>query len=252
MEFAGYVHQLESLYLSSGGIVARPRPIADLLPDVPRRILIIAPHPDDECLMAGLALRAREEVRAEVSVLPYTFGSDPARQAARRSELVAALSVLGFELVDPRDPSTFFALSEREILRALDSVSPDLVILPHSDDLHPTHVRCSNESRSAVLRHQNQQQIPITILESEYWHPIREPNLLVPLPASIVAIMGEALMRHQGEIQRNPYHLSLPAWLMDQERRGTERVQGMGSKPRSPSQFSQLYRLTRITSEAGS
>jgi hypothetical protein len=30
---------------------------------------------------------------------------------------------------------------------------------------------------------------------------------------------------HRGEIERNPYHLRLPAWMMDNVRRGSEIIQ---------------------------
>jgi LmbE family N-acetylglucosaminyl deacetylase len=200
--------------------------------------------------MSGIALRAKHELGAEVWVLPFSFGSRLERQAERSAELDQALRVLGFHRVQAHS-NGLGELSHGQILSVLDSLHPDCVILPHSEDFHPTHIRCAKAARSAVVQHVESSGSAIALLETEYWQPMLHPNLLIPLPASIVKIMGEALLQHQGEISRNPYHLTLPAWLMDQERRGSERVNGAGGKSPQPSVFSQLYRFTRITSEAG-
>ena len=47
-------------------------------------------------------------------------------------------------------------------------------------------------------------------------------------------------MEHKGEVSRNPYHLRLPAWYMDQVRRGSERVLGAGTEA-ATAVFGQLY-----------
>jgi hypothetical protein len=102
-------------------------------------------------------------------------------------------------------------------------------------------------TKRALRRHVNRQSAPVILLESEYWHALHDPNLRVPLSAQTVIRMGEGLLRHQGEVARNPYHLSLPAWLMDQERRGTELVDGLGGTSSDPAVFSQLYRMSILT-----
>ena len=53
-----------------------------------------------------------------------------------------------------------------------------------------------------------------------------------------------ALVCHQGEIARNPYHLSLPARLMHNACRGAEITQFGGEKLDFP--IAELYRLSRI------
>ena len=259
MDFAAYIDQWESLYLSFGGSAPAPAPLRSVLAAVPKRILIIPPHPDDECLMAGLALRAREEAGSEVLVLSFGYGSLESRRKERRREQDEALRVLGFDRFEPQgaslagDPS---GLSHGQILSALEAVNPDAVIIPHGEDFHPTHMRCSKAARSAAWQHVENTGNPLVLYETEYWQPMLHPNLLLPLPSTVVKRMGAALACHSGEISRNPYHLTLPAWLMDQERRGSERVYGPGTRPAQSSIFSQLYRCTPVsnglTSEASS
>jgi N-acetylglucosamine malate deacetylase 1 len=59
-----------------------------------------------------------------------------------------------------------------------------------------------------------------------------------------LADMMAATTFHVGEVKRNPYHLLLPAWLMDNVRRGSEVAGGQGGAAPDFS-FAALYRLSR-------
>ena len=70
------------------------------------------------------------------------------------------------------------------------------------------------------------------------------PNLMVESSAADVGDLVAALSLHVGEVARNAYHLRLPAWMMDNVRRGAELVGGQGgAAPRFT--FATLYRLRR-------
>ena len=56
--------------------------------------------------------------------------------------------------------------------------------------------------------------------------------------------MMAALSCHVGEVQRNPYHLLVPAWMQDNVRRGGELVGGQGGAAPDFT-FATLYRLRR-------
>ena len=248
MTFHHYVEQIESLYQNHGGQVPSVLPpLQDRVTGSLSRILIIAPHPDDECLMAGLALRAKRELGAEVAVLPFSFGSATQRRLPREIELTRALAVLGFDLWNPRPPGTHEELTEPELTTAFESFRPDAILIPHESDAHPTHIRCSKAAKKAAERFCSLHQVTLSVFESEYWQSMEDPNLLIPLNSELVSTLGEALIHHVGEVNRNPYHLTLPAWYMDQERRGRERVYGLGSRHAFQSLFSQLYRFYSIT-----
>ncbi|MFX8262361.1 hypothetical protein ABTL46_21145, partial [Acinetobacter baumannii] len=53
-----------------------------------------------------------------------------------------------------------------------------------------------------------------------------------------------ALSFHVGEVARNPYHLSLPAWMIDNVRRGGELINKQGRAVPDYS-FATLYRVRR-------
>ena len=78
----------------------------------PRRILILAPHPDDEIVACGIAARRTGAAGAKISVLYLTTGVPPgetawpwnrrgyaARVARRREEARAAAALFGFRPV---------------------------------------------------------------------------------------------------------------------------------------------------------
>ena len=63
-------------------------------------------------------------------------------------------------------------------------------------------------------------------VETEFWGAMDAPNLMVESSAADVADLVAALSLHVGEVARNAYHLRLPAWMIDNVRRGAELVGG--------------------------
>ena len=70
------------------------------------------------------------------------------------------------------------------------------------------------------------------------------PNLMVESTVEDVADLVAATSFHAGEVQRNPYHLRLPAWMQDNVRRGSEIVGGQGGTAPSFT-FATLYGVRR-------
>lgn len=201
-------------------------------------ILILAPHPDDECLMGLLPLRLQTECGFQAWVVPATLGSRVERQAARKQELAAACRVLGFRLrfLTTRDPV-------RELRDRLDDLQPAAVFLPHAQDGHPTH-RATYRLGIAAM---DVSRMPVHhVVETEYWHPLTHPNLMVAARKSQLAALRRALACHAGEIARNDYAARLPAWMSDNVRRGTELLGGMGTAAPGMAHAT-LYRARRRT-----
>jgi hypothetical protein len=79
------------------------------------------------------------------------------------------------------------------------------------------------------------------IVETEYWGAIADPNLAIESSLEDVADLMAATAFHVGEVERNPYHLRLPAWMADNVRRGGELVGSVGGTAPSFT-FATLYR----------
>src|SRR3954471_15811245 len=83
-----------------GGFPKCPRP--QLAPDAPK-VLIFSPHPDDEVIIGGLALRMMRELGWNVINVAVTQGSNKARQAERWKELQNCCDYVGFGLIATRE-----------------------------------------------------------------------------------------------------------------------------------------------------
>lgn len=239
-------HQAKGNTLPLGGFIPpRRRKIRVQAP----RALIFSPHPDDECIIGGLAYRLLNELGFRVVNIAVTLGSRAERRDERWSELCAACQYLGFELepagscglekvtlasraVDPTSWKTKVA-ALREVLHRH---RPSVVFVPHDDDWNQTHLGVHALVLDALAG------FSCLVIETEFWGAMRTPNLMVEISDNDVADLMAALSFHAGEVRRNPYHLVLPAWMQDNARRGTELVGGQGGK--SPGfQFATLYRL---------
>jgi N-acetylglucosamine malate deacetylase 1 len=233
-----------------GGFPSPSRPA--IAADAPRA-LIFSPHPDDECIIGGLALRLRREAGLRVVNVAVTQGSNKARQAARWDELTAACGYLGFDLVATApgglervnvttrdaDPAHWSA-SVEVIARLLAEQRPAVIFFPHATDWNSSHVGTHHLLVDALSR-----QAPAftcRVVETEFWGAMATPNLMVESSIDDVAEMMAALSFHVGEVQRNPYHLLVPAWMQDNVRRGGELVGGQGGAAPDFS-FCTLYRL---------
>ena len=254
MDFARYVESFQSLYLTAKNASVPVLP--DLSSSVtfrPKRILILAPHPEDECLMSGFAIRAQSAFQSEVVVVPFSYGSKVERRAARKVELAHALKILEFNLLDPRiKTESDEELTVAEFRIALKSFNPDVVLSMHLNDGHPVHIRSAKLAQKALQDYASDSKQTIHWLQSEFWQSMDKPNLLIPLSAAEIAKMGDALSAHVGEVSRNPYHLTLPAWSMEQVRRGSEMcVDETGARISGAKKddyvFGQIYRIEKIS-----
>src|SRR5882724_7617427 len=75
-----------------------PTPQPELAANAPK-VLIFSPHPDDECVSGGLALRLLREARMRVVNVLVTQGSNVERRAERLREAEAAARFLGYDLL---------------------------------------------------------------------------------------------------------------------------------------------------------
>lgn len=237
-----------------GGFPPAPRP--EIAPDAPRA-LFFAPHPDDETISGGLALRLLREARFRVVDVVVTQGSNKERQAGRLAELRAACAYLGFE-VQTTGPQGLERVTTKTrqsdqahwqgmvqvIADLLVRQQPKVIIFPHERDWNGTHIGVHHLVMDALRR------LPADFscytAETEFWGAMDDPNLAVELSVADLADLITGTSFHVGEVKRNPYHLLLPAWMMDNVRRGAELVGGQGGA--APHfQFAVLHRIRKWT-----
>ncbi|QLH40060.1 MAG: PIG-L family deacetylase [Defluviicoccus sp.] len=214
--------------------------------------LIFAPHPDDESLTGALALRLARQCGMRVLVVPVTFGSRTDRRAERMRELHEACAWLGFGVV-PTGPAGFGAVTPaarqsdpQTWARAVQAAAliiadqrPAIIFAPHAADRHPAHIGTHHLVLDALAA--LSADFRCRLIETEYWAQMADPNLMVESSVEDVADLVAAVSLHRGEVARSSYHLSLPAWMIDNVRRGTELVGGFRAEA-PPCVFATLYR----------
>ncbi|HXI13629.1 MAG TPA: PIG-L family deacetylase [Thermoanaerobaculia bacterium] len=181
------------------------------------KVLIIAPHPDDEVIGCGglIALLRREKRSVQTIVVTDGAAADPEQSSAayresREQECVAGLAVVG------ADAPRFLQLPDRSlshsdpslrdaIARILNEVRPDLLLVPSPVEIHPDHeavsrVVCELIQSEPSLR----ASMPVCrILFYEVSQPIR-PNLLVDITA-VAEEKFRAVATHQSQTRLRDY-----------------------------------------------
>ncbi len=159
--------------MALNGIMAGAQPSSE--PGTPptfsaqTRLLVVAPHPDDETIATGLLLQQVRAVGGEVGILLLTSGDNnpwPQRWLERRvwigaadrqrwgrrrhAEMLQALQSLevppgGLQSLDWPDMGVTDALLQSDnaavaaVAAAIDRFGPNLVAMPGLDDRHPDH-----------------------------------------------------------------------------------------------------------------
>jgi LmbE family N-acetylglucosaminyl deacetylase/GT2 family glycosyltransferase len=129
--------------------------------DLPKRILVVAPHPDDEVFGCGGMLAWHGQLGATVRILVLSDGAagDPGHRdehivETRRRESLAAGRVLGladYRFLDLRDGQLGNVPDlHARIARELAEFEPELVYGPSPQELHPDH-RAASRALIAAL-----------------------------------------------------------------------------------------------------
>ena len=238
--------------LPLGGL--KPPRTTKIAPEAPRA-LIFSPHPDDEVIIGGLPLRLLREMRMNVINVAVTQGSSKARQAERWKELNACCDYIGFNLQQLGDSGLEginlkgrlenrrqWNDSVEQIAAVLTRYQPRIIFFPHDDDWNSTHIGTHHLVIDALERMNGP--FSCYAVETEFWGAMDMPNLMVESSEEDVADLISALSFHVGEVKRNPYHVRMAAWMMDNVRRGGELVGGQGGA--APDfLFATLYRLSK-------
>ncbi len=249
-EYVRFAREGKSYQL--GGFAPLPHPA--IAKDAPK-VLIFSPHPDDEVIIGGIALRLLREMKWNVINIAVTQGSNKERQPERLAELKACCDCIGFGLqttipgglekvtvkTREQDPA-HWAKSVKVIADILAEHKPRVILFPHDNDWNSSHIGTHYLVMDAL------KSLPADFecyaVETEFWGAMSSPNLMVEISGQDLADLITALTFHVGEVKRNPYHLSLPAWMQDNVRRGGEVVGGQGGE--APDfVFATLYRLRK-------
>ena len=189
----------EGQYLAA---VGRKLPAAE-------RVLVFAPHPDDEIIGCGGAMALLRGGGAEVTVVIVTDGarggSDrenlPARRAAESRQAAAVLGVSAPLFWNYPDRGLVYGeeLIER-IAAQVRGSGADLVFLPAPTEIHPDHQSLALAGAEAVRRLAGR----IHVAFCEIGAPLSNPNLLIDI-TPVQKRKREALTCFASQLREQPY-----------------------------------------------
>ena len=160
------------------------------LPPAPR-VLVLAPHPDDEIFGCGGAIKLLQQRGSTIEVIVLTDGAGNAysddRQAislTRQAETNAALALLGVK------PAQFWNLRDRSLIYddswslRLESFiqDVDLVFAPSPSEIHPDHYATAKGTLSAMRSMARQNRFVPNLMLYEVGVPLM-PNFLLDITA---------------------------------------------------------------------
>lgn len=156
-----------------------------------KRVLILAPHPDDEIFGCGGAAFLYRQQGIEVDVVVVTDGASNAQAderpqifATRQTETNAALALLGVS------PATFWGLHDRganaapglplRMAELLNSQMFDVVFTPSLREIHPDHKACTHALLATLEQSQARGTPMPTVMFYEVGVPL-QPNCLIDI-----------------------------------------------------------------------
>jgi len=167
---------------SAGPLVATDIEIVRELP--PQRVLVMAPHPDDEIIGPGGCLAHHVEAGSEVTVAYLTdgggiHGDREALVECRRREAEAVGRMMGFQQVFWSYPDTRLdpKLAEADLRRLLDRLRPDSIFLTSCFERHVDHYAAN----ALLARALEDSDSAATIWAFEVWDSLPSPSCVVDI-----------------------------------------------------------------------
>lgn len=173
----------------------------------PKRVLVFAPHPDDDILGCGGTLHLLSKT-ASVCVVLVTDGSGAGELPSgtdkiRQLEFESALNLLGISQLKYLDqPDGFFnptASLRKSLIDILQTVEPDWVFLPAGFDYHRDHILISKFVSETVMALSPR----TTLIEYETSAPLQATHLVNI--TDVFDLKIAALKRHETALRYGDY-----------------------------------------------
>jgi LmbE family N-acetylglucosaminyl deacetylase len=162
-----------------------------------QRVLVVAPHPDDEVIAVGGNLALHQRLGSEVLTL-FVTQDDPAATVVRKGEAERVARLLGFDHRFLPFPQGSISLHEpaltRMIADAIRSFSPDVIYCPFPGDHHRDHQATTASTGAAVAETRYKGDVWCYELWSCLW-----PNIGIDI-SSVVDIKRDAINCYASQV----------------------------------------------------
>lgn len=202
------------------------------------RIMVFAPHPDDDVLGCGGSIVKHRKKGRQVKVVYLTSGEagSPGFYPSGLNKVREAEAAQALHLLEVENP-VFMGLPDGGIevnAQNLDAVvallrreRPEMIYLPHARDVHRDHLRTHELVLEACRRAAGPWHPQCGkhawevawIIAYEVWAPLNEVNMVEDI-SPFIDIKIEAIRRHKSQIEHIAY---------DEGIRGLNRFRGISS-----------------------
>lgn len=154
------------------------------------RVLVCAPHPDDDVIGCGGAIARLRAAGKQVDIL-YQFDVTSERwEEGKRGAELLGIPAEHVHRVDQAQPlSTFF-----------EQLAPDTVYLPSSIDNHPDHIAMHRAVLDCVRD-------DVTLVNYEVWTPVFF-NKILPID-DVIKAKQAAIRAHRSQLKDRDYEAAL-------------------------------------------
>jgi len=188
------------------------------------KVVIFAPHPDDDLIGCGGSIAKHVKQGNEVAIVYMTSGDAGSlkyskQELAKIREIEAknATEILGVkDLVFLRNPDGYVEYNKENLVKIIDLIRekrPDIIYIPHKSDAHKDHIKTHEMVVEAVGRaagpwFQECKGKPWsvgTVLCYEVWTPLQEISYVEDI-TEFIELKIKALEQHKSQIQDIEYN----------------------------------------------
>lgn len=193
------------------------------------KVLVFAPHFDDESIACGGTIAKHVQTGNKVSIVFMTNGESGSTLQQdlgfnrdeygklRKQEAADAMKVLGvsdFDCLDLEEGFMCFTPQlEKQLITIIRSLKPDIVYIPHEGDSHNDHIITSLAVKRAIRQaswtyfpHLGVNPHRVSEIRAyEVWTPLQHPNLYIDITDQVSA-KEAAIKCYKSQLIHHQYH----------------------------------------------
>ncbi|MFC1790343.1 PIG-L deacetylase family protein [Patescibacteria group bacterium] len=217
-----------------------------------KKIAFFSPHPDDDVIASGALLHELGKRENQILIVCLTNSprviSGPMSKiekiALRQKETRAACRVIGTKplFLNLEKPDLENKRGKTKIKKFLEEEKPDIIFVPPSEDVHPTHQKVTK----LVLENIGQASSVKQVWFFDGWTPLPAPNYIFFFSEKEMAIKKEAVTKHVSQHQRLNFFRAAKGLNIFRGEMGKELMAGFGASSSLKSQYGEAYLVKNI------